>query len=135
MCKEVKAASAQRRTYCVADAGCMTPGGVAVEAEGLRLIHCCPVFHMSAQRSKHCPGILAEGLHHLPAVPAPITLLKRLQAELVSRQRITSDSRRFASYQQRIRSRGRAVKRLRAMQAHANTNIYRQAQQRPAFCL
>ena len=82
MRKKAKAASAQRRTYCVADAWRMTPRGIAIEAEGLRLIHSCPVLHMSTQGIKHCPGVAAEGLHYLAAVPASKTLLKRLQAEV-----------------------------------------------------
>ena len=86
--------SSQRpeETYCVANARRMAPRGVAVEAEGLRLVHGCPVLHVPAQRSKHCPGILAEGLHHLAAVPAPKTLLKRLQADVFSRQRKISQT-------------------------------------------
>ena len=70
----------------------MAPRGVAVEAEGLRLVHCCPVFHAPAQRSKHCPGILAEGLHHLAAVPAPEALLEQLQAEVCSCHWMTSQT-------------------------------------------
>ena len=80
----MRAASAQRRTYCVANARCMAPRGVAVEAEGLRLVHRCPVLHAPAQRSKHRPGVLAEGLHHLAAVPSPKTLLKRLRVMVSS---------------------------------------------------
>lgn len=64
----------------VSDAWRMGAGRVADKAEGLRLIHRCPVLDAVAKGAEDCFGVLPEGLHHLAAIPAPKALLQRLQA-------------------------------------------------------